>query len=228
MASTEKRKATASGHNWVVVAVAIDFAVAGCPVLAFPIAARLHQSGEGHKTPGELAIEMVHEIASWVPNLVITLVTDGAYACELVVGNSPQRTTLISLMRSHAVVYGLFITPARTGQPGRKAKKRTSFGFSQERCPEDRRLLQGREWREGFRVRGNLRFQKEHGLRVANGASGESPLSVESPLLVCWESTNQTFPRNVLWSATNNPPASPRSNKFFVVVIPTIRPSIFD
>jgi len=87
VASTEKRTATASGHNWVVVAVAICFPFAGCPVMASPISARLHQSGQGQKSPAQLAIEMITEIVSWVPQLAINLVADGAYACQQVVEN---------------------------------------------------------------------------------------------------------------------------------------------
>src|SRR5947209_2364339 len=43
VASTKKRVATASGHNWVVLAVAV--CAPGGPVLALPLLARLHLPG---------------------------------------------------------------------------------------------------------------------------------------------------------------------------------------
>ena len=46
VASTKKRVATASGHNWVVVAVALCVPFTNIPVLALPLLARLHHSGK--------------------------------------------------------------------------------------------------------------------------------------------------------------------------------------
>ena len=45
VASTKKRVATASGHNWVVVAVAVCVPFTNMPVLALPLLARLHHKG---------------------------------------------------------------------------------------------------------------------------------------------------------------------------------------
>ena len=46
VASTRKRTATASGHNWVVVALAVCLPGTNAPVLALPLLARLHRPGQ--------------------------------------------------------------------------------------------------------------------------------------------------------------------------------------
>ena len=47
VASTKKRVATASGHNWVVMAVAFCVPGTSCVILALPLLARLHLPGQG-------------------------------------------------------------------------------------------------------------------------------------------------------------------------------------
>lgn len=47
VASTQKRVATASGHNWVVVAVALCVPGTSMVILAIPLMARLHMPGKG-------------------------------------------------------------------------------------------------------------------------------------------------------------------------------------
>ena len=51
VASTKKRVATASGHNWVVLAVAVCLPGTGAPVLALPLLAR----------------QMLAEVLAWFP-----------------------------------------------------------------------------------------------------------------------------------------------------------------
>ena len=56
VASTRKRVATASGHNWVVVAVAFRVPVTSAVILALPLLARLHLPGKGQPScaaPGQ-------------------------------------------------------------------------------------------------------------------------------------------------------------------------------
>src|SRR5277367_3103037 len=62
VASTRKRVATASGHNWVVLAIAFCSPVTGMPVLALPLLARLHQRGKGQPSCPTLAREMLLEV----------------------------------------------------------------------------------------------------------------------------------------------------------------------
>src|SRR5207253_9964016 len=55
VASTKKRVATASGHNWVVVAIAVCLPFADAPILALPLLARLHRPGKAPPSCPELA-----------------------------------------------------------------------------------------------------------------------------------------------------------------------------
>src|SRR6266849_5318607 len=58
VASTRKRTATASGHNWVVLAVAVCLRFTNAPILALPLLARLHLPGKGQPSCVALAREM--------------------------------------------------------------------------------------------------------------------------------------------------------------------------
>ncbi|MFX4948654.1 hypothetical protein ABTC19_19115, partial [Acinetobacter baumannii] len=59
MASTKNRVATASGHQWVVLAIAWEVPGTNGMILAFPIMARLHESDQRHQSPAQLARTMV-------------------------------------------------------------------------------------------------------------------------------------------------------------------------
>src|SRR5439155_7162275 len=80
VASTKKRVATASGHNWVVVAVAVCLPGTGIPILALPLVARLHLPGKGQPSCPQLVQQMLAEVLAWFPDRRFTLVGDGAYA----------------------------------------------------------------------------------------------------------------------------------------------------
>lgn len=123
VASTKKRVATASGHNWVVVAVAVCLPLTGTPILALPLLARLHRPGKGQPSCGALARSMVTEILGWWPQRRFTLVGDGAYACEPLLEDLDPRITFVGRMRGDAAVYDPQVPPAKPGKPGPKAKK---------------------------------------------------------------------------------------------------------
>src|SRR5262245_56767778 len=53
VASAKKRLATASGHNWVVLAVAVCLPYTGVPILALPLLACLHTPGKGQPSPAQ-------------------------------------------------------------------------------------------------------------------------------------------------------------------------------
>src|SRR6516225_3991934 len=55
VASTKKRVATASGHNWVVVAIAVCLPGTAVPILALPLLARLHLPGKAQRSCPEVA-----------------------------------------------------------------------------------------------------------------------------------------------------------------------------
>jgi hypothetical protein len=124
VASTKKRVATASGHNWVVLAVAYCLPGSNRPIFALPLLARLHLPGKGQPSCAVLAKEMLAEVLAWFPKHTFTLVADGAYACKELLGElDHQRVLFVSRIRSDACVYDPRVPLARPGKKGPKAKK---------------------------------------------------------------------------------------------------------
>lgn len=123
VASTKKRVATASGHNWVVLAVAVCLPGTSVPILALPLLARLHLPGKEQSSCPDLAREMLGAVLAWWPGRRFTLVGDGAYATQGLLGNLDERVTFVGRMRGDAAVYDPRVPVAKTGQRGQKAKK---------------------------------------------------------------------------------------------------------
>src|SRR5208337_3258370 len=123
VASTRKRVATASGHNWVVLAIAFCSPVTGMPVLALPLLARLHQRGKGQPSCPTLAREMLLEVLEWFPHRCFTLVGDGAYACKELLADLSERVNFVGRMRGDAAVYDPNPPKAKKSKRGPKAKK---------------------------------------------------------------------------------------------------------
>jgi hypothetical protein len=123
VASTRKRVATASGHNWVVVAVAVCLPFTKVPILALPLLARLHHPGKGQPSCPALAREMLRAVLEWFPDRRFTLVGDGAYAAKTLLADLDQRVTFVGRLRGDAAVYDPRVPGAKKGQGGRKATK---------------------------------------------------------------------------------------------------------
>jgi hypothetical protein len=123
VASTKKRVATASGHNWVVLAVAVCLPVTGVPILALPLLARLHLPGPGQPSCADLTRAMLAEVLDWWPDRRFTLVGDGAYATKSLLANLDERVTFVGRLRGDAALYDPRVPAAQKGQRGRKAKK---------------------------------------------------------------------------------------------------------
>jgi hypothetical protein len=123
VASTQKRVATASGHNWVVLAVAVCVPFTDVPVLALPLLARLHLPGKGQPSGAALAREMLGEVLTWWPERRFTLVGDGAYATKGLLGDLDERVTFVGRLRGDAALYDPRVPAAKQGRPGPKAKK---------------------------------------------------------------------------------------------------------
>ena len=123
VASTKKRTATASGHNWVVLAVAYCPPLCQTPVLALPLLARLHRPGQAQPSCPALAKEMLSEVLAWFPRHTFTLVGDGAYACKELLLDLDERVVFVGRLRGDAAVYDPQAPVARKGRRGRKAKK---------------------------------------------------------------------------------------------------------
>ena len=123
VASTQKRVATASGHNWVVVAVAVCWPVTGVPILALPLLARLHLPGKGQPSCPALARAMLQEVLGWFPGRRFTLVGDGAYAAKGLLEGLDERVTFVGRLRGDAALYDPRVPQAKPGKRGPKAKK---------------------------------------------------------------------------------------------------------
>ena len=122
-ASTKKRVATAPGHNWVVLAVAVCLPGTGVPILALPLVARLHRPGKGQPSCPQLAKQMLAEVLLWFPTKRFTLVGDGAYACKELLGDLDERVAFVGRLRGDAAVYDPRVPPAKQGQRGPKPQK---------------------------------------------------------------------------------------------------------
>ena len=123
VASTRKRVATASGHNWVVLAIAFRNPISGSPILALPLMARLHRPGKGHPSGPTLAKEMLRLVVDWFPEYRFTLVADGAYATAVLLRDLPEAVTFVGRMRGDAAVYDPRVPRSPKGKRGRKATK---------------------------------------------------------------------------------------------------------
>jgi DDE superfamily endonuclease len=123
VASTKKRVATASGHNWVVLAIAYQLPGSNVPIFALPLLARLHLPGKGQPSCPVLAKAMLAEVLAWFPRHTFTLVGDGAYACKELLRELDERVVFVGRLRGDAAVYDPRVPRAKPGQRGRKAKK---------------------------------------------------------------------------------------------------------
>jgi hypothetical protein len=123
VASTQKRVATASGHNWVVLAIAICIPFTSIPILALPVLARLHVPGKGQPSCAQLARAMLAEFRGWFPDRVLSVVADGAYACKEMLGELPEQVTFVARMRGDAAVYDPRVPRQNKSKRGRKPQK---------------------------------------------------------------------------------------------------------
>jgi DDE superfamily endonuclease len=123
VASTRKRVATASGHNWVVVAAAVCLPFTNIPILAVPLLARLHRAGKTQPSCVDLAGEMLAEVLAWFPNRTFTLVGDGAYASRSLLGHLDERVVFVGRLRGDAAVYDPRVPRSAAGRRGRKPTK---------------------------------------------------------------------------------------------------------
>jgi DDE superfamily endonuclease/Archaeal putative transposase ISC1217 len=124
VASTKKRVATASGHNWVVLAVAYCLPGSTKPIFALPLLARLHVPGKGQPSCAVLAKAMLDEVLQWFPKHAFTLVGDGAYACKEMLGAlDHQRVVFVGRLRGDACVYDPQVPKVNSSKRGPKAQK---------------------------------------------------------------------------------------------------------
>jgi hypothetical protein len=123
VASTRKRTATASGHNWVVVAVAVCLPFTDVPILALPLLVRLHRPSKAQPSCPQLARAMLAEVLAWFPGRRFTLVGDGAYASRVLLAGLDERVTFVGRLRGDAALYDPRVPVAKPSKRGRKAQK---------------------------------------------------------------------------------------------------------
>jgi hypothetical protein len=123
VASTRKRVATASGHNWVVIAVAVCLPGTRIPILALPLVGQLRKPGSGQPSCPELARQMLAEVLQWYPDRRFNLVGDGAYATKTLLANLDERVSFVGRLRGDAAVYDPRVPASDPSKRGRKAKK---------------------------------------------------------------------------------------------------------
>lgn len=123
VASTQKRVATASGHNWVVVAVAVCVPFTNVPILALPLLARLHLPGKGQPSCVDLTRAMLAQVLQWYPDRVFTLVGDGAYASKGLLSDLDPRVTFVGRLRGDAALYDPRVPATPRKRRGPKAHK---------------------------------------------------------------------------------------------------------
>ena len=122
VASTAKRVATASGNNWVVLALAIPVPKTDI-ILALPLLARLHVVGKGQPSPPDLAKTMLLEVLAWYPAFRCVLVGDGGYSAANLLNNLDQRVTYVGRLRGDAEVYDPVVPAPAKSKRGPKPKK---------------------------------------------------------------------------------------------------------
>ena len=125
VASTKSRVATASGHNWVVLAFAFEIPLVG-HILALPVMARLHRSGEGLPSCAQLAREMVEELMRHYPQRQFLLLGDGEYTNSVVLNGLPglgERIDYVGRMRADAALYDPTVPEQPSSKRGAKPKK---------------------------------------------------------------------------------------------------------
>lgn len=123
VASTKKRVATASGHNWVVLGLAVP--VPFCPerILCLPLLARLHLPGKTQPSCARLARQMLLEVQGWFPGRQLILVGDGAYACQATLEPLPAGVTFVGRLRGDAALYATQPAKVAKGRRGPKPHK---------------------------------------------------------------------------------------------------------
>jgi hypothetical protein len=88
--------------------------------LAIPLNIRLNRKDNQEVTMLDHAVDMLDELARWLPEHNFRLVADGAYAP--LAGRLPARVVLISRLRADAALYEL-PSPRKPGQRGRPRLK---------------------------------------------------------------------------------------------------------
>jgi hypothetical protein len=122
-ASTKKRVATASGHNWVVLGLAVRLPLCPTKIWCLPLLARLHLPGKGQPSCVALTRAMLTQVREWFPQRRLILVGDGAYAAKGLLETLEPEVVFVGRLRGDAAVYDPRPPRAVKGRRGPKPKK---------------------------------------------------------------------------------------------------------
>jgi hypothetical protein len=147
VASTKKRVATASGHNWVVLAVAFRVPFSPHPILALPLLARLHLPGKDQPGCATLARGMLEQVRVWFPGREFILVGDGAYGCREMLGEFPEEVKFVGRLRGDAALYDPKVPKRNKSKRGPKPRKGPRLpGPKQAARKADRKRTRTGDW----------------------------------------------------------------------------------
>jgi hypothetical protein len=120
---------TSWGHNWVVLAVVVQFANWPHRVFSLPILFRLYvnkksaaKSKVAYRTHSELALEMLSLVCEHRKNRHFHVVADSAYGGQQVLHHLPRNCDLTSGLKLNARLYEA-PPPRQNGQRGRPRKR---------------------------------------------------------------------------------------------------------
>lgn len=129
--STRSHTVWVWGHKWVVLAVNVTFAFASRP-WALPVLAALYRpkeldqkEGRRHRTPTDLARQLMAVLIHWFPHRKFVLLGDGGYASHELARfchRHRRHVSLVSLLHPRANLYAP-PPPRRKGTPGRPRVK---------------------------------------------------------------------------------------------------------
>lgn len=122
--SSRKKKNFRFGVNWVVVGLAVHLPFRPDRSFCLPVLWRAYRKKgtPGHRTRTELAAELAHLIAGWLPDRECWLVGDAAYLNATVLTDRPKNLRMIGPLRWDAALYDL--PPTVVGKrKGRTRKK---------------------------------------------------------------------------------------------------------
>ena len=150
------------GHRWVVLAVMVKFPFARRR-WALPVLVALYRPEEldrkekrQHKTPADLARQLIAVLIHWFPGRKFVFLGDGGYAShELAAFCQRHQTTLVSRFHKRANLYGP--PPARRpGAKGRPRVKGKKLASPEQVVVKSRLKKVTVEWTSGTRRRVGL------------------------------------------------------------------------
>ena len=146
--SSKKYPAYAWGLNWVVLTIVVELPFLHGHLVALPIMARLNPKAPASKKKGRgsakkhttvsLMSEMIHRIATRMPERQFVFCGDGAYAS--VAKQLPDNVQLVSRIRKDAALFAR-PAPQKTNKPGRPRKKGKRLP-----CPKDIAPADNKNW----------------------------------------------------------------------------------